>query len=66
MLAVANPPNPNGGLNRFVVPAADGSGPVFDAASWTDASWTDASWTDASWTDASWTDASWTDAAPVR
>jgi serine protease AprX len=62
-LAVTDPPNPNGGIDRFVVSSPDGSGPVFDAASWTDASSTDASWTDASWTDASWTDASWTDAA---
>jgi serine protease AprX len=71
---MTTPPNPNAGLNRFLVAdPVGGSVPVFDQASWTDAarsntswdaaSWTDASWTDASWTDASWTDASWTDAS---
>jgi serine protease AprX len=68
------PPNPNRGLNRFVVPdPAGGTTPVFDAASWSDAaksnaawdaaSWSDASWSDASWTDASWSDVSWSDAS---
>jgi serine protease AprX len=70
--SVANPPNPNQGLDAFVATDDDGQ-PTFDSdawkaavatdASWTDASWTDASWTDASWTDASWTNASWTDAS---
>ena len=68
------PPNPNLGLNRFVVPnPVGGTTPVFDAASWSDAarnnaawdaaSWSDASWSDASWTDASWSDVSWSDAS---
>jgi serine protease AprX len=68
------PPNPNLGLNRFVVPdPAGGPTPAFDAASWSDAaranrawdaaSWSDASWSDASWTDVSWSDASWSDAS---
>jgi serine protease AprX len=64
---VADPPNPNRALNRFLIddPAA-GSLPVFDAASWdsavkTDASWDSASWSDASWSDASWDSASWAD-----
>jgi subtilisin family serine protease len=76
-VAVVTPPNPNLALERFIVQAADGSGPVFDAAAWlvvasadpawdaatwTDATWTDATWTDATWTDATWTDATWTDA----
>ena len=67
------PPNPNLGLNVFVVPdPADGTSPVFDAATWSDTatsnpawdavSWSDASWSDASWTDASWSDMSWSDA----
>ena len=66
------PPNPNLGLNLFVVPdPAGGPAPVFNAASWSDAarsnpawdavSWSDASWSDASWTDVSWSDVSWSD-----
>jgi serine protease AprX len=66
---VADPPNPNLALNRFLVADPAGSSlPVFDAASWTsaaqsDASWISASWTSASWTSASWTSASWTSAS---
>jgi serine protease AprX len=66
---VADPPNPNLALNRFLVPDPAGTSiPVFDAASWTsaarsDASWISASWTSASWTSASWTSASWTSAS---
>jgi len=57
---VTLPPNPNLGLNRFVVPdPAGGKTPVFAAASWTDAAKSDASWDSASWSDASWSDASW-------
>ena len=63
-----NPPNANAALSRFVVSGSDGSGKVFDAASWADAvqadaSWSDASWADASWADASWSAASWADAS---
>ncbi len=69
---VLNPPNPNLGLNEFVVPdPAGGTSPVFDAATWSDtavsnpawdaASWSDVSWSGASWTDASWSDVSWSD-----
>jgi serine protease AprX len=66
--AVVNPPNPNAGLNQFVVPAGDGSGPMFDAASWanvaqSDASWASASWASASWASASWANASWASAS---
>jgi subtilisin family serine protease len=75
---MANPPNPNRALSQFVVSASDGSGRVWDAASWEstvqanaswdtaswlDASWLDASWLDASWDSASWLDASWNDAS---
>lgn len=66
---IANPPNPNRALTRFLVDdPAGGPIPIFDAASWdsavdTDVSWDSASWADASWTDASWADASWTDAS---
>jgi serine protease AprX len=66
---VADPPNPNAALNRFLVPdPAGGSTPVFDAASWgsaarSDASWGSASWGSASWGSASWDAASWGSAA---
>jgi serine protease AprX len=66
--AVVAPPNPNAALNRFVASAGDGSGPVFDAASWanvaqSDASWASASWASASWANASWASASWANAS---
>jgi serine protease AprX len=66
--AVLNPPNPNAGLNRFLVSASGGSGKVFDAASWastaqSDASWASASWASASWSSASWSSASWASAS---
>ena len=65
---VWNPPNPNAALNQFVAPAADGSGLVFDTASWAnvamaDASWAQASWAQASWATASWANASWAQAS---
>jgi hypothetical protein len=70
--AVQNPPNPNRGLERFLVGDPNGGSlPVFDSTSWLDAakadtswdstSWTDTSWLDTSWTDTSWTDTSWMD-----
>ncbi|HXV34604.1 MAG TPA: S8 family serine peptidase [Gaiellaceae bacterium] len=66
--AVVAPPNPNAALHQFVVPAGDGSGPMFDAASWanvaqSDASWASASWASASWASASWANASWASAS---
>src|SRR5580765_610678 len=63
------PPNPNAGLNQFLVPDPDG-GPyrVFDSASWlkaaqANASWNSASWVNASWNTASWNTASWNSAS---
>ncbi len=66
--AVSSPPNPNAALNQFVGPAGDGSGPMFNAASWanvalSDASWASASWASASWASASWANASWASAS---
>jgi len=66
--SVANPPNPNEGLDPFVSTDPLTGSLVFDAASWTesvssDASWTEASWTDASWAEASWSSASWAEAS---
>ena len=51
--------NPNKAMNAFVKAAANGSGPVFDAVSWTDVSWSDVSWDAVSWSDVSWSDVSW-------
>jgi serine protease AprX len=67
-LDMLKPPNPNKGLNGFVVANTASGGRAFDAASWaakakSDASWAEASWADASWADASWSTASWADAS---
>jgi subtilisin family serine protease len=67
-LDMLKPPNPNKGLNGFIVSSAGSGGRAFDAASWaakakSDASWAEASWADASWADASWSAASWADAS---
>jgi serine protease AprX len=53
------PPNPNAGLERFVVSDPVGGGLMFDAVSWTDVSWSDVSWDAVSWSDVSWSDANW-------
>jgi serine protease AprX len=53
-----NPPNPNKGLDRFLVPDVAG-GVVFDAVSWYDAAASDVSWNSVSWSDVSWSDVSW-------
>jgi serine protease AprX len=65
--AVVAPPNPNAGLDGFVVSDPNG-GQVFDAASWSsaaqaNASWSSASWSSASWSSASWSSASWSSAS---
>jgi serine protease AprX len=62
------PPNPNLGLNAFLVTDSRSGATVFDAASWTSAasssaSWSSASWTSASWSSASWSSASWSSAS---
>ncbi|MGH3103938.1 MAG: S8 family serine peptidase [Gaiellaceae bacterium] len=57
-------PNPNEGLERFVVSdPAGGSGEVFDAAAWYDAMKNDAAWDSAAWSSSAWSDAAWNDAA---
>jgi serine protease AprX len=66
---VNSPPNPNAGLNQFVVPDPSGASvPVFDDASWSSAarssaSWSSLSWNSASWSSASWSSASWSSAS---
>jgi serine protease AprX len=64
---VMTPPNPNKGLDSFVVSDPTG-GQVFDAVSWASAakasvSWNSVSWTDAAWNVVSWTDVSWSSVA---
>ena len=57
---MAQPPNPNLALNRFVVPDPTGvKAPVFDAVSWTDVAKSNASWDSVTWSDVTWTDMSW-------
>lgn len=74
---MSTPPNPNKGLDRFLVSDPSGSNaPVFDGISWYDmaksnvswdsVSWDSVSWADlssslVSWADVSWTDVSWAD-----
>jgi serine protease AprX len=60
-----NPPNPNKGLDNFLVsdPLA---GKSFDAVSWAsgakaNVSWNSVSWSSVSWADASWDVVSWAD-----
>jgi serine protease AprX len=65
--AVPSPPNPNAGLNNYVVTDPNG-GKVFDPAAWmsaaqANASWNSASWNSASWNSASWNSASWNSAS---
>ena len=67
-----NPPNPNAGLNKYVVGLADGTR-AFDASAWQKAAkankawnavaWSDVAWSDAAWSSVAWSDAAWADAA---
>jgi serine protease AprX len=54
-----NAANPNAGLNQFLVQAPDGSGPMFDAVSWSNVSWSNVSWSNVSWSNVSWSGVSW-------
>jgi subtilisin family serine protease len=67
-------PNPNGGLNRFVLADPAGGGiPVFNASAWYDAmkndsawdssGWADSAWLDSGWADSGWADSAWLDSA---
>jgi serine protease AprX len=56
------PPNPNAGLDQYVITDPNG-GPTFDAASWSSAAQSNASWNSASWSSASWSSASWSSAS---
>jgi serine protease AprX len=61
--AVVDPPNPNAGLNQFLVTDSTTGGQSFDSASWSSAAQSDASWSSASWSSASWSSASWSSAS---
>jgi serine protease AprX len=62
--AVTAPPNPNAGLNQFVVAdPAGGSVPVFDEAAWAEAAHANAAWNEAAWAEAAWAEAAWAEAA---
>jgi serine protease AprX len=66
--SISSPPNPNAGLNQFLVDSGTGGPPVFDGDAWTtaatgSASWDSASWDSASWDSASWDSASWDSAS---
>ena len=52
-------PNPNRGLDRFLVQDPSGDGLVFDDVSWLAAAKTSRAWNDVSWSDVSWSDAAW-------
>src|SRR5205823_6000207 len=58
---VTNPPNPNAGLDAYVVSDSNGSR-AFDAAGWASAAQSNASWNRATWNSASWASASWASA----
>jgi serine protease AprX len=57
---LAAPPNPNAGLDRFIVDDASvAGGKAFDGAGWTDAAQADPSWNQVSWESVSWESVSW-------
>jgi hypothetical protein len=58
--ALTSPPNPNAGLDRFVVadPTAPG-GRAFDSVSWESAASANVSWNSVSWESVSWESVSW-------
>ncbi|HUG28886.1 MAG TPA: S8 family serine peptidase, partial [Candidatus Limnocylindria bacterium] len=67
-ILVSNPPNPNAGLNQFLVADPNGAGQVFDDAAWAEyaaanAAWNQAAWAEAAWAEAAWAEAAWADAA---
>ena len=73
--SIHNAPNPNLGLDQFLIPDPSGDGVIFDDVSWRDVatnspSWDSVSWSDGwsgatwpvvSWSDVSWSSVSWSD-----
>jgi hypothetical protein len=64
-LGVTSPPNPNVGLDKFVVTTTSNgtTGISFDSASWNSAAQASASWDSASWNSSAWSTASWNSAS---
>jgi serine protease AprX len=62
---LANPPNPNVALEKFLRPdvAGGGSTPVFDSVAWSDAAKADVAWDAVAWGDVAWSDVAWGDVA---
>jgi serine protease AprX len=61
---VWSPPNPNEGLNQFLVHGSEEDpAPEFDAGAWGDAAWSSAAWSSAAWASAAWASAAWSSAA---
>jgi beta-glucosidase len=60
--AVVSPPNPNAGLDNYVVSDPSG-GLAFDAAAWSSAAQASAAWSSAAWSSAAWSSAAWSSAA---
>ena len=73
--SIHNPPNPNLGLDQFLIPDPSGDGVIFDDVSWRDVAtsspswdsvswrdgWSGATWPVVSWADVSWSSVSWSD-----
>jgi len=60
--AVADPPNPNAGLDQYVTTADDGT-VSFDSGAWQSDALSDPAWNDAAWASAAWASAAWASAA---
>src|SRR5579864_6263914 len=58
----ASLPNPNAGLDQYLMSASDGS-QVFNSAAWESAAWSSAAWSSAAWSSAAWSYAAWSSAA---
>jgi serine protease AprX len=69
--SISSPPNPNAGLDRFVVSTPTSSGAYdrsFDSVSWEQAAkasvaWDDVAWGDSAWSAAAWSAVAWDDVA---
>lgn len=54
--ALASAPNPNAGLDKYVVADSASGGLVFNAIAWADAAKSDMSWSTIAWADIAWAD----------
>jgi serine protease AprX len=76
------PPNPNAGLDRYVVgdpsvpgglafdgaawAAAAQADPAWNTVSWSEVSWDEVSWSEVSWSEVSWDSVSWSEVAQAE